>query len=101
MALRRRRGSSMRELPRSRSIPAVRHGWPQVARVCGDVMRPSRRSLIQLVSGALALSAVPCVAWSEAYPPRSVRIVVSLPAGFAADIVARLVAQQVSAHLGQ
>jgi tripartite-type tricarboxylate transporter receptor subunit TctC len=41
------------------------------------------------------------VAWAQAYPGRPVRVVVGLPAGLGPDIVARLLAQSLSARLGQ
>jgi tripartite-type tricarboxylate transporter receptor subunit TctC len=47
------------------------------------------------------LPAVSRVAWAQAYPGRPVRVVVGLPAGLGPDIVARLLAQSLSARLGQ
>src|SRR6516165_9079088 len=50
---------------------------------------------------AAALPAVSRFAWAQSYPSRPVRIVVGLTAGSASDIVARLMGQWLSEHLGQ
>ena len=59
-------------------------------------MRQLLRSLVVL---AAAFFAVPAAA--ETYPARPIRLYVAFPPGGAADIVARLVAQALSARLGQ
>jgi tripartite-type tricarboxylate transporter receptor subunit TctC len=51
--------------------------------------------------GAAALPAVSRIARSEAYPTRPVHWIVSFAAGGANDIVARIVGQYLSDHLGQ
>jgi tripartite-type tricarboxylate transporter receptor subunit TctC len=51
--------------------------------------------------GAAALSVLPRLAWALDYPTRPVRIIVGFPAGYATDIIARLVGQSLSERLGQ
>jgi tripartite-type tricarboxylate transporter receptor subunit TctC len=65
------------------------------------VKLPHRRQFLHLAAGAAALPAAPRIAWAQAYPMRPVRIVVGFPAGSIADIVARLMGQQLSERLGQ
>ena len=60
-----------------------------------------RRALLTLAAGAAAWPALPRPARAEDYPSRPVHIIVGLPAGGGADIVARLVGQQLSDHLHQ
>ena len=51
---------------------------------------PHRRQFLHLAAGAAALPAVSRVARAQAYPTRSVRIIVPFPAGQATDTIARL-----------
>src|SRR5262245_41192157 len=60
-----------------------------------------RRRFLHLAAGAAALPAVPRVASAQAYPNRTVRIVVGFPAGQAIDIYARLMADWLQQRLGQ
>jgi tripartite-type tricarboxylate transporter receptor subunit TctC len=53
------------------------------------------------LAGAVALPSVSRVAMAQAYPARSVRIVVGFPAGSTTDITARLIGQWLSERLGQ
>jgi tripartite-type tricarboxylate transporter receptor subunit TctC len=62
---------------------------------------PHRRQFLHLAAGAAALPAVPDVARAQSYPTRPVRIIVGFPPGFAADTVARLIAQSLSDSLRQ
>jgi tripartite-type tricarboxylate transporter receptor subunit TctC len=62
---------------------------------------PHRRQFLHLAAGAAALSAVSHIAWAQTYPSRPVHWIVSFAAGGANDIVARIVGQYLSDHLGQ
>jgi tripartite-type tricarboxylate transporter receptor subunit TctC len=62
---------------------------------------PHRRQFLHLAAGAAALPAVSRVAWAQAYPARSVRIIVPVAAGGLNDVTARLIGQWLSEHLGQ
>src|SRR5712671_3023370 len=59
-----------------------------------------RRQFLHLAAGAVALPAVPRIARAQTYPSRPVRIIVAFPAGGGTDIVARLMGQWLSEHLG-
>jgi tripartite-type tricarboxylate transporter receptor subunit TctC len=64
-------------------------------------MNLPRRGFLHLAAGAAAFPAVPRIAWAQTYPARPVRWIVGFPAGGAADIVARIMAQSLSERLGQ
>jgi tripartite-type tricarboxylate transporter receptor subunit TctC len=61
-------------------------------------MKSSRRHLLRLAAGAVAL---PALARAQGYPARPVRIVVGFAAGGTGDILARLIGQRLSERLGQ
>jgi tripartite-type tricarboxylate transporter receptor subunit TctC len=61
----------------------------------------TRRSILQLASGAAALPLLPRAAQAETYPTHPVRVIVGFPAGQAADSLARIVAQGLSERLKQ
>src|SRR5437763_756421 len=60
-----------------------------------------RRRFLHLAAGASALAAISHPANAQAYPSRTVRIVVGFPAGQAIDISARLMAEWLQQRLGQ
>src|SRR5262245_27232031 len=64
-------------------------------------MKLPRRQFLHLAGGAAALLTVSRAASAQAYPSRPVKIIVGQAAGSASDIVARLVAQFLSEHVGQ
>jgi tripartite-type tricarboxylate transporter receptor subunit TctC len=64
-------------------------------------MKLPRRQFLYLAAGAAALPTISRVVWAQAYPTRPVRIIVGYPPGGTADVVARLIGQQLSDRLGQ
>jgi len=64
-------------------------------------MKLHRRSVLYGAAGAIALLVRSPIARAQAYPTRSVHLIVGFPAGFAPDIIARLTAQSLSERLGQ
>jgi tripartite-type tricarboxylate transporter receptor subunit TctC len=64
-------------------------------------MTLSRRRLLSLTSGVLALPAATRLARGQAYPTRPVRWIVCFAAGGPNDIVARVIGQYLSDYLGQ
>jgi tripartite-type tricarboxylate transporter receptor subunit TctC len=64
-------------------------------------MKFSRRQFFQLAAGAAMLPAVSRIAQAQSYPTRPVHLIVGFTAGSGGDIIARLVGQWMSEHLGQ
>jgi tripartite-type tricarboxylate transporter receptor subunit TctC len=61
----------------------------------------ARRKFLQMAAGSAALAGVSNTALALNYPARPVRLLVGFPAGGPLDISARLLAQWLSARLGQ
>jgi tripartite-type tricarboxylate transporter receptor subunit TctC len=64
-------------------------------------MKISRRKFLHLAAGSGALPMLSRTAWAQAYPSRPVHIIVPYAAAGPNDIVARVVCQWMSEHLGQ
>ena len=64
-------------------------------------MTMSRRTLLQAVATATAVSGLPRVTRAQAYPTRPVRIICAVSAGGTTDIIARMMAQWFTERLGQ
>jgi len=64
-------------------------------------MKPLRRRFLRLAAAAAAAPVAARLAGAQAYPTRPVRFIVSFPAGGPNDIVARVIGQYLSDHLGQ
>ena len=64
-------------------------------------MKLPRRTFLHLAAGAASLPAVSRIARAQTYPARPVRIIVGFSAGGPSDIVARIIAQWLSEHLGK
>jgi tripartite-type tricarboxylate transporter receptor subunit TctC len=60
-----------------------------------------RRQFLHLAAGAAAVPVVARPAWSQAYPSRTVTIIVPFAAGGTTDVVARIIAEHMSRTLGQ
>jgi tripartite-type tricarboxylate transporter receptor subunit TctC len=63
-------------------------------------MKLPRRQFLHLAAGAAALPAVPRLARAQTYPTRPVRIIVPFPAGGSADILARILGEQIGKTQG-
>ena len=63
-------------------------------------MKLLRRQFLHLAAGAAALPAVPRIAGAQAYPTRTVRVIVPAAAGGPSDVIGRLIAQKLSEAWG-
>jgi tripartite-type tricarboxylate transporter receptor subunit TctC len=66
-----------------------------------DAVKLPRRQFLHLAASAAALPALPRIARAQGYPSRPVHWIVSFAAGGPNDIVARIIGQYLSDHLGQ
>ena len=64
-------------------------------------MKLPRRQFLHLAVGTVAVPAVSRIAWAQAYPARTITLIVPFPAGGATDVVARALAKGLSERLGQ
>ena len=64
-------------------------------------MKFPRRQFLHLVAGAAALPAASPIVMAQAYPSRSITMVVPFAAGGPVDTLARIVAERMRASLGQ
>jgi tripartite-type tricarboxylate transporter receptor subunit TctC len=65
------------------------------------VTQHPRRQFLYLAAGAAALPAVSRIAWAQAYPSRSITMIVPYAAGGNTDVSARIVGEHMSRALGQ
>jgi tripartite-type tricarboxylate transporter receptor subunit TctC len=64
-------------------------------------MRITRRRFVKLAGAALAMPALPRLAWAQNWPSRPIRAMVPFSAGSSLDIVGRIVLDPLSSQLGQ
>ena len=64
-------------------------------------MKIRRREFLHLAAGTVALPAVSRVAWAQAYPSRSITMIVPSAAGGSLDAIGRVVAARMERGLGQ
>ena len=64
-------------------------------------MKIRRRRFLYLAAGAAAMPVVSRSAWAQTYPNRPITMIVPFPAGGGADVIARIMAEQMRKPLGQ
>jgi tripartite-type tricarboxylate transporter receptor subunit TctC len=64
-------------------------------------MNLSRRTMVRLAAGAAMLRTSSRLAWAQSYPSRPISMIVPFPAGGAADVIARIMVEQMRGTLGQ
>jgi tripartite-type tricarboxylate transporter receptor subunit TctC len=66
----------------------------------GNIVNPARRHFLQCAGAAVAAPALCRVAWSQTYPARTVRIIVSSLPGGGPDIASRLLGDRLASRWG-
>jgi tripartite-type tricarboxylate transporter receptor subunit TctC len=61
----------------------------------------SRFHIVAIAAGLIAIGLLPSPLWAQDYPTRPVSVIVAQPPGGGTDIIARIIAQQLSVQLGQ
>jgi tripartite-type tricarboxylate transporter receptor subunit TctC len=61
----------------------------------------TRRQFLQLAGSALAMPALPGLAWAQSWPAKPIRAMIPFSAGSSLDIVGRIVLDPLSSQLGQ
>jgi tripartite-type tricarboxylate transporter receptor subunit TctC len=89
--------SKSRRTQRRPVEPAMLHGHPFRVKAT----KLPRRRFLQVAAGASALPIISRMARAQSYPTRPVRVIVGFPAGGSATMLARLMGQWLSEHLGQ
>ena len=64
-------------------------------------MTLQRRQFLHLAAGAAGLPVASRLAWAQAYPTRTITLIVPFPPGGSTDVAARIVADHMSRTLGQ
>ena len=64
-------------------------------------MMPARRRLLRALAAAAAFPLLPRMTRAQTWPSRPIRLIVGFPAGGPNDILGRLIAEWLSARLGQ
>src|ERR1700730_16545233 len=64
-------------------------------------MKLPRRQFLHVAAGAAALTTVSWIARAQAYPARTITLIVPFPPGGSTDVAARIVADHMSRTLGQ
>jgi len=64
-------------------------------------MNIRRRNFLHLAAGVVMLPAISRIAEAQAYPTRSVRVIIPFAPGGPTDVFGRLIAQKLSDNLGK
>ena len=67
----------------------------------GNAVKFLRRKFLYLTAGAAALPALSRFAWAQAYPTRTITLIVPFPPGGSTDPVGRILAARMAEELGQ